>query len=67
MARSKAQDPTGEPAVLTEASPAPQYVVQGDLLHDGTPYTPGETVPGALFTDTQIAHLNACGTLVPLA
>ena len=41
----------------------PRYVVQSNLLHDGTPCIPGDTVPGAMFTDAQAAYLVACGTL----
>jgi hypothetical protein len=47
-----------------DAQPAsPQYVVQARLLHDGQPCIPGDTVPGAMFTDAQAAYLSACGTL----
>ncbi len=42
------------------------YLVQTSLLHDGTPCIPGDTVPGAMFTDAQAAYLIACGTLKPL-
>lgn len=67
MARTKAPDASGQPAEAVEAAAEPKYIVQSDLLHDGTPCIPGDTVPGSMFTGAQIDHLTACGTLVPLA
>lgn len=56
----------GRAAAEEAMAAARLYVVQSDLLHNGTPCIPGDTVPGAMFTDDQRAHLTACGTLTPI-
>lgn len=43
------------------------YFVRSPLLHDEYVLVPGDTVPGALFTDSQAAHLVRCRSLEALA